>query len=638
MDESFEDHPFKPRLPKSIKWINHNNPTQAIRHIETEESILKFYISNNMTIAELFGSLTVSNDELRVLQFTETPFTQALKSGKKIIVYGNPDTQMREYFESLLCATPYLLVNGQRVLINELLYLCFTVDKKKSLIENHGETTPQDESIMSPISSKAQTLLSQHLLNHRITMITGAPQSGKSFFLSLLTPQFHFHLGIQKINDWLAAGGVLVIDKVQYATLDELSFIELVHHAEKELYWNKQYHPLTENHKVLIINSANTSNNLSFFDKKPIPIIEYKPYSDEELMDQILKPFCAALRSELVNETNWPHIQELLHWIQKNTMSIGPSRLFAAMLYLEYLFQFKEQKQVLTEYDTRSLCELTANMLCLGDKPGNESWKQVSQEIAKYVLQFKLPQTVCDSLTPMQSLIALHLMFQLNLQQDARKHPFLARAMVKGLILEGAPGIGKTHLTQTILHALNYTEITIDSINHPIEKAYILAPTDNILLCKKALQLAQKHGYVVVFDELNTLSIEVVGRNERSLIAQLIAALEPQHTYQQSSNGFFMIASQNTAANFANRIQLPQELLALSLLFDPGVFQQIDWLYLARLYGATEPEVVAKEMTEAQNIYSKNPNLYYPPSTRGLIRYLTHPEGENVMEPKQNRL
>ena len=626
MDESFDDASFKPHVSDSIRWRNHDDPTQAIRSIETEESIVKFYISNNMTSAELFGFLTIADNETKELQFVETPFTLALKSGKKIIVYGNPDTQMRESFESVFCATPYLLVNGQRVLIKEPLYLCFTNDNEKSLIENYVESSPDNVPIMPPLCSKDQTLLNQHLLNQRITIIAGSPQSGKSFFLSLLTPQFHFHWGIQKINDWLAAGGVLVIDKVQYATLDELSFIELVHHADKELYWNKQFYPLTEHHKVLIINSANASNNLSFFDKKPIPIIEYKPYSDEELMDQILKPFCAALRSELVNESNWPHIQELLHWIQKNTMSIGPSRLFAAMLYLEYLFQFKEQKQVLTEYDTRSLCELTANMLCPGDKPGNESWKQVSQEIAKYLLQFKLPQTVCDSLTPMQSLIALHLMFQLNLQQDAKKNPFLARAMVKGLILEGAPGIGKTHLTQTILHALNYSEITVDSINHPIQKAYILAPTDNILLCKKALQLAQKHGYVVVFDELNTLSIEVVGRNERSLIAQLIAALEPQHTYQQSSNGFFMIASQNTAANFANRIQLPQELLALSLLFDPGVFQEIDWLYLARLYGATEPETIAQEMSEAQNIYAKNPNLYYPPSTRGLIRYLSSPQ------------
>ena len=633
MDESFDDASFKPHLPNSILWINYEDPTRAIRHIESEEPIPKFYISKNMTIGDLFGSLTLSDDESRIIHFTDTPFTLALKSGKKMIVYGNPDTQMREYFESVLCATPYLLVNGQRVFIKEPLYLCFTIDKEKLLIENYVESSPKNVPIVSPVCSKDQTLLNQHLSKHRITFIAGAPQSGKSFFLSLLTPQFHFHWGIPKINDWLATGGVLVIDKVQYATLDELSFIELVHHAEKELYWNKQFYPLTEHHKVLIINSANESNNLSFFGNKPIPIIEFKPYSDEELMDQILKPFCAALRSELVNEDNWPHIQELLHWVKENTASIGPSRLFAAMLYVEYLFQFKEQRQVLSGYDTKFLCDLISYMLCPGDDAYNESWRRASQEITKFILQFKLPQTVCDSLTPMQSLIALHLMFQLNLHQDAKKNPFLARAMVKGLILEGAPGIGKTHLTQTILHALNYREITVDSINHPVEKAYILAPTDNILLCKKALQLAQKHGYVVVFDELNTLSIEVVGRNERSLIAQLIAALEPQHTYQQSSNGFFMIASQNTAANFANRIQLPQELLALSLLFDPGVFQQIDWLYLARLYGATEPEVVAKEMTEAQNIYSKNPNLYYPPSTRGLIRYLTNPEEKKITKP-----
>ncbi|MDP3269574.1 MAG: hypothetical protein Q8M40_11100 [Legionella sp.] len=469
--ESFKDNSFKPHLPDSILWINHDDPTQAIRHIESEEPLPKFYISRNMTIADLFGSLTIVDDKSGVLQFTETPFTLALKSGKKMIVYGNPDTQMRECFESLLCSTPYLLVNGQQVLIKQPLYLCFSIDKNKSLIENYVGSSSQNLPIVPTVCSKDQALLSQHLLSQRITMITGAPQSGKSFFLSLLTPEFKFHWGIEKLNDWLATSGVLVIDKVQYATLDELSFIELVHHAEKELYWNKQFYPLTEHHKVLIINSANESNNLLFFGKKPIPIIEYKPYSDEELMDQILKPFCAALRSELVNADNWPHIQELLHWVKQNTASIGPSRLFAAMLYVEYLFQLKEQKQVLTGYDTKSLCELISYMLCPGDDAYNEPWRRTSQEIAKYILQFKLPQTVCDSLTPMQSLIALHLMLQLNLQQDAKKHPFLARAMVKGLILEGAPGIGKTHLTQTILHALNYREITIETVNHPIENA-----------------------------------------------------------------------------------------------------------------------------------------------------------------------
>ncbi|MDP3268574.1 MAG: hypothetical protein Q8M40_05935, partial [Legionella sp.] len=92
MDESVEDNPFKPHLPDTILWINHDDPTLAIRHIETEEPILKFYISNNMTSAELFGSLTIADNDSGVLQFVETPFTHALKSGKKMIVYGNPDT------------------------------------------------------------------------------------------------------------------------------------------------------------------------------------------------------------------------------------------------------------------------------------------------------------------------------------------------------------------------------------------------------------------------------------------------------------------------------------------------------------------------------------------------------------------
>lgn len=274
-----------------------------------------------------------------------------------------------------------------------------------------------------------------------------------------------------------------------------------------------------------------------------------------------------------------------------------------ALTVLYFLWQSKEKTPLLQSASTALLCDLALQLLCPKRSLQNKEMRNIVQSLAMNLLENQLPEALLRGLTPMQSVMALNLLMQLSLLAEAKENKNLGRLMVKGILFEGAPGIGKTYLSLEILKSLGFKEATLDDMETDSKKAYILAPTDDLLRCKKIIKCAQERGYIVLLDELNTISLETTARNERSVIAQLTEAMEAGN--EMMNNDFFVIANQNTAASYSNRITLPPELLSQFMVIDPGHFRKRDYRFLAEIHKAEHPNECAALMKQAVKAYEK---------------------------------
>lgn len=617
-------------LGNCINWVESDAFLELMRNADAEPSLPPIYLSHDALISDLLGSFVAQ--EGQSLRFVDTEFNHHLRQGKSLVLYGNPNSELRHFLESLLCARPYIIINGAKQYVTGPLSIYFTPNPDQSLIpvQRMTERTPEPINKASPLLLDPHHDVESQLLHQviprireqRISIISGLPQSGKSRLLhQLACTDFTIHQGMNHLDSWLARGGILLIDHCHYATLEEHSLIEQVHHVENQLYLKGQFYPLTPQHKMILMVPG--SKPLTSFFTVNTPSVHCEPFNLEIRLDALIKPFWQRLNTYNTQEC-WPIIKSMLNQLQGLNGFSGVNQLLMALAYIDELAQ--HQSTLLTANNQGSLkhlCDLTLCLLC-PDQASKELKNSVQQTTLALITRL-LPKPLGVTITPLQSLIVCNLMLHLRLVERARSNALIARLLVKGIIIEGSPGIGKTYLTQKLVHAMGYQEVTDSTMD--VSNGYVLAPTDDLRLCKEQLMLAKEKGYLILFDELNTLPEEHPGCAERSLIAQLIEALEPNHL-EQCSTGFHMVASQNTAATFGNRLSLPKELSLRCITLHPGEFRKQDYHHLSSFLKAKEPEAIATEMKKALRQYKQAPNKYKKPTVRSLIGFLSPPQVE----------
>jgi hypothetical protein len=618
-------------LGNCITWVESDAFLELMRNADAEPSLPPIYLSHDALISDLLGSFEAQ--EGQSLRFVDTAFNHNLRQGKSLVLYGNPNSELRHILESLLCAQPYLIINGAKQYVTGSLSIYFTPNPHQSIIPVQwmAERTPEPINKASPllldphhdVESQLRNQVIPRIREQRISIISGLPQSGKSHLLHHLAwTDFTIHQGMTHLDSWLAQGGILLIDHCHYATLEEHSLIEQVHQVENQLYLKGQFYPLTPQHKMILIVPG--SKPLTSLFTVNTPSIHCEPFNLEIRLDVLIKPFWQRLNTPYSRQEYWPIIRSMLNQLQGLKGFSGVNQLLMALAYIDELAQHQSTLLTVNNQDPlEHLCDLTLCLLC-PDQASKELKKSVQQTTLALITRL-LPEPLGVTITPLQSLIVCNLMLHIRLVERAQAEPLIAKLLVKGIIIEGSPGIGKTYLTQKLVHAMGYQEVTDSTMD--VSNGYVMAPTDDLRMCKEQLMLAKEKGYLILFDELNTLAEERPGFAERSLIAQLIEALEPNHQ-EQCSTGFHMIASQNTAATFGNRLSLPKELSLRCITLHPGEFRKQDYHHLSSFLKAKEPEAIATEMKKALRQYKQAPNKYKKPTVRSLMGFLSPPQVE----------
>lgn len=612
-------------LGNSINWVESDAMLELMRNSAGSNDLPPIYLAHDASIADLLGSIVAR--EGQPLTFSDTKFNDAIRQGKEVVLYGNPGREVRHFLESVLCTQPYLIINGKKQNISGSLSLYFTPNKHSSIIpvclggSEHTNTLRPDSGIMITPHNAVEKQLYREIIpridKQRISVISGLPQSGKSWLLHQLATRYYtIHQGITHLDSWLTEGGILLIDHCQHATLEEHSLIEQVHHAEKSLYIKGQFYPLSSEHRMLLV--VPSAKQLTSFFTVNTPSMHCQPYDEDVMLEAIIKPFWRHLNTQYSTLEYWAVILNMLNQLKRHNGFSGVNQLLMALAYVDELAQHKQPITTAGPLDSlKELCDLTLCLMCPAQTPKER--QKDAQKIALALITSLLPAPLGVKITPMQTVIICNLMLHLRLVERARENPLIAQLLVKGMIIEGSPGIGKTYLTQQLFHAMGYQEVTDRTMC--VHKGYVIAPADDLRMCKDQLMLAKEKGYLIFFDELNTLAEELPGFAERSLIAQLIDALEPDHQ-EQPGSGFYMLASQNTAASFGNRLSLPKELSIRCVTLRPGEFRKQDYQHLCSSLHAKEPETMATEMKSALRDYKQTPHKFKKPTVRSLLGFL----------------
>lgn len=637
--QSIVPYESRRRLSTKIEWFESSNPHEAVNSF-IENGEIPIYLTPRTAVSDLLGSIALGSSNSAKVSFKETAFTLALKKGNAIVLYGEPSTELRNAFETLLCSRPYLLINGKQESIKGSLRLCFTQNRNKSIIavDSEHRTPYQGQPIeYNPLIVVEGTYINNLCLimnSQRITLLTGLSPAEKPFWLHLVKSQHQFHYGRHQIAQWLVDGGVLILDYINKAALNELELVEQVYHAKQHIYFQGRLYPITPLHKMVLINSATIAREdpiFSIFKTGKIIALEHTAPSADSFFARTLWPAWTDLFPNCSSPDDQTCVDTMLK--QYSLLRGMPLETIAgpALGVLSYLCNSSDIK--LAALDLATLCDLALHILYPEGAKDNKAIRNMIQATAKRLLGHQLPATLLNELAPMQSVMALHLCIQLHLLHEAKKNPLLIPLMTKGLLFEGAPGIGKTYLSMEILKAQGYRQATIDDRNFGSQKAFILAPTDDLLRCKRIIACARERGYVVLLDELNTISLEEPAARERSLIAELIESLETEN--DQNHENFFVIANQNTATSYSNRITLPEELLSLFTVVNPGHFRKRDYRFFACAQKAQNPDECASFMKKAVKAYEKRPGAYTPPTIRTFLDFIRkNPKPDEITENK----
>ncbi|BBB15460.1 AAA ATPase containing von Willebrand factor type A domain [Candidatus Rickettsiella viridis] len=136
--------------------------------------------------------------------------------------------------------------------------------------------------------------------------------------------------------------------------------------------------------------------------------------------------------------------------------------------------------------------------------------------------------------------------YQLAIREKQKEQPSIHKLGLKGILLEGASGVGKSALVMALLEKHGYQKTATE----PAKRYYYLTLTD-MAEVKDTLTKAFHEGAIVLIDELNTAPIE-------NLLNALMSGVDLEGK-EAEKPGFLVIGTQNPI-NFANRSPLSKAL------------------------------------------------------------------------------
>lgn len=411
--------------------------------------------------------------------------------------------------------------------------------------------TFQPDRVQKSIDEFIQNRLSliQHALKTNPTAcIAGLTGVGKSTFISeTLSKHQPVFIGEDKIHAWAdnPEGGVLFIDEANI-TSREWSEFEGLFNDPPTILINGEVHTLTDKHKVLFaFNPASYGGDRKvnrFFQRHPNTIV-FDPIPMNVIYGLILTPLfdnthLAGKKEALSNE-----ILSLYHFLcdkseDKLLISI---RELKSIVMLSIAYHAKHPENNPSDVFRLMIRKIAQPLV---PEINREAFEQRfppvdllhsgEQKLTSQTgfINNKSTRQITDTLDNFLELRAYRKQYEATLA-DVQKHGGLG-----GFIVEGEPGLGKSHLVKDRLMAYGLKEGTLD-LEKPQDNVYYHIPVNTPLELKKALIIkAFNEGNPVIIDEINSSSMM-----ER-LLNNLLMGRGPDNQWAKKS-GFFIIGTQN---------------------------------------------------------------------------------------------
>lgn len=554
-NESSESMGLKPWYQAAnIDW--QDGADQELENISSDYD-LRVYIDSVETVSNLVGCVQKHNDF--GLFFKKSTLLQALCDGKKVLFYGNPNPEIRRYFSSLLCSKPYLIVNGELLFFSQNIGLCFA---------NSPQETPkiEDTTLLSafdlPNVMRDNPFFAILHHDHIDPIAFMASELGAT-----QTPQYKEP---KEIIRWLSSGGVFIVNSLSEAPSSLKTLLRKWHARKDEAFFWKGdlYMVNNKTHRMIFTDR---------FAEKTHPKLPGIPYFyfNPGLIEQNTP---AALQSAYQINTQAFYADYLKAYLSSNDMDD-----FVSHLHCPALLNKDKQKR-------------------------KAFWQRCRDIVLTETQHSDFVSQLCPSQSPIALLLILHLRLQETLRQSSKAVDY-----ARGLILEGPPGIGKTKIMFDLLHALGYeNKLTPGRAPDPEKPGFVSAPSDDIMLCRKAIFLAKTQGYVLVIDEINTLSLESSYDDHWSIMQQIrffLSGNSPHHG--------ILLATQNPSEGFSGRNALP--FLAYCQKAEVAPLSKKDFAFFLKQY-TKGSQNWAREIKRASKLAKTN--THYPPNLRFFMRFL----------------
>lgn len=378
--------------------------------------------------------------------------------------------------------------------------------------------------------------------------VAGPSGVGKSTYVlsRLRNANRNVHVGVDNIKNWLRGKGdkdeVLFIDEANLERAGTWDFLEGLFNKTPGVVYEGQFYPLTKHHKVVF--AGNYSNFVGrtqhrFFIRHG-QVINFKEMPEDVLASEVIVPGLKATFPWLQQQGIDQITRKLLDAYKKINQfgydhPFTPRNLkIICLRAFDYMQRYKLDH--LSAFDLAIVDE--ASGLIPNSKsnvfaewiPLKEQVKKYNNEIPSQIGKFYVTESRRDQIRLLQT--------QFQLRDYAISNPALASFDIPSLLIEGAPGIGKSLMVIEYLKANGYTQgsLTENANINTTKNYYYLTPTDPDKM-KATLIKAFHEGAIVVIDEINSIVLE-------RLMNQLLSGYDPDGN-RAKQKGFMIIGTQN---------------------------------------------------------------------------------------------
>jgi hypothetical protein len=380
--------------------------------------------------------------------------------------------------------------------------------------------------------------------------LVGPSGTGKSTFVLKTFKNAHkeagFFHGREKYKDWWnskAPEDFLIIDEATLAEPGAFDLFEGLFQNPRTLLIEGQLNTVPPSKKIIFMSNYGHFKGRQqhrFFETHG-NIFAFKEFPDSFLEHRILKPLLKDCDTETFNQIKSIFLS-VYHWVNDKypeTHPLTPRNLQMMAMRLLVSGNFKAE---LAAYDeVAGLLDKSERQLLMKEIPVATNKKEAKATIKSLPLEnFFLTKHRVNPLRLMMQAFQIR-DFRVANKQD----PALSQAGTSGVMLEGAPGEGKSALARAFLEKMGYALKDSKAPIEPSEKCYYNLSTDDPVSLERSLMKAFHAGIPVILDEINTQAIE-------HLLNPLLSGVDFNN--QPANNpGFILFGTQNPI-HFAKRI------------------------------------------------------------------------------------
>ncbi len=433
-------------------------------------------------------------------------------------------------------------------------------DLKLALGKSHW-TKKRIKPLLHDVEEKRHNKITAELEHSPYIFITGPSGVGKStYILDKLRNESKTHvtIGINNIENWFNTPkderSILFIDEANIEKAGSWDMLEGLFNKTPGILRDGQYHPLTSHHKVIFAGNFSHfagRHEHAFFDKHG-QVFNFKEFPDHFLEKKFISPGLNSI-SYLKDEDKKMITDIFLKIYHKLNTDLPnhplTSRNLKTMcMRLQLLFNvFAKADNTIQSLVYMAVMDEVGGLLNQEQKIAFKSWLKGNAllfEDDRRKMRKQLEQSMPDQfnkfiVTPSRKNTLRLLRDHILLRDMKLSTPSLASFDVPGILIEGAPGEGKSSMVLSYLREQHFKNgfITPFTPDSPSSKRYYhLTPTDPAKM-ESILIKAFHEGAVVMIDELNSLPLE-------RIINQLLSGTDPAGNKPQHK-GFMIIATQN---------------------------------------------------------------------------------------------